>query len=59
MLGDVLEWLGGAAFVGAAYHWLGLSLALAVAGVFCFYEAQCYSDRKVPRFKRRPKNEGA
>jgi hypothetical protein len=41
-VGDVLEWLAAAAFVVAAWLSIGPALALAVAGVALFYEAQCF-----------------
>lgn len=46
-VGDLIEWLGGAALVAAAFIWSGLVLALAVGGVFLLYEAQCYSSQRI------------
>jgi hypothetical protein len=41
-VGDILEWLGAAALVAAAFIWSGTILALAVTGVALAYFAQCY-----------------
>lgn len=55
-LGDVFEWLAGAAFAVAAYLasrevWP----ALLVAGVVLAYEAQCHASTGVPRLPRLPR----
>ena len=42
-VGEVIEWLAGCLFVRAAALWGGLVLALAVAGAFLAYQAQCFS----------------
>ncbi len=50
-VGDVLEWVAGAAFFAAAWLAFGLIAALLVAGVCFAYWAQCHSDRPVRRRK--------
>jgi hypothetical protein len=54
-LGDFLEWLAAAALVTAAFLWSGLILALAVAGVWLAYFAQCHDGTKLvlPRLRLR------
>jgi hypothetical protein len=42
-IGDVFEWIAGSCFTIAAYLGLGAPAAIAVGGVFLFYQAQCYS----------------
>ncbi len=42
-IGDILEWLGAAALVGASAIWSGLVLALALSGVALLYFAQVFA----------------
>ena len=63
-IGDVLEWLAGAAFTVSAYLATQLAwTAVAVAGVCLAYFAQCYSTHPVrisrPRWLRLPKRKQA
>ncbi len=51
-LGDVLEWLAGAAAVTAAALWSGPILALGVAGACLAYFAQCYSQTSLRRNRK-------
>lgn len=51
-IGDVLEWLAAALITTSAYLWSGTVLALAVAGLFAGYFAQCYSDLRLHRAPR-------
>lgn len=60
MVGEVLEWMSGAALVLAIFLFFGLAAFVAAAGVFLFYEAQCHSDTpiKLPtRFKRKAQDQ--
>lgn len=42
-IGDFLEWIAGGLFITAAYLAGGDASALAVGGVFAFYEAQVFA----------------
>lgn len=48
-IGDLLEWLAGAGFTGAAYDRGGVFWALVVVGVCLLYLAQCYGAAPCPR----------
>lgn len=51
-VGDILEWFAGTAFVAAAYLATHRAWpAVVVAAAVLVYEAQCYSDSKIPRPK--------
>ena len=54
MLGDVLEWVAGAALVAAAYDWRhSMALTLLAAFGALFYLAQVHSKTALPRLLRR------
>lgn len=52
-VGDILEWLAGAAIVVAVYLATGLAWPpLVAAGFVLAYEAQCWAGHPLPRWKR-------
>ena len=52
-VGDVLEWVAGAAAAVGAYFATRLAWpALIVVAVFLIYQAQCYSLRIIPRRRK-------
>lgn len=54
---DLLEWLAAAAFIAAGYLFVGLTLALLVAGACLAYFAQCYNaPLPKPRLRRKRKS---
>ena len=52
-VGDLLEWLAGAAFVGGAYLATTLAWpAVLVGGAFLIYQAQCHGTTPFPKVQR-------
>ena len=50
--GDLIEWVAGGCLVASAYIGAGTAAALAVAGVFLVYQAQCLAGFEFSRAKK-------